>query len=110
MSKQIRRLPKNYDGTQVTNKEVRSLLPSLLGQIGGAFKERGDLIIASWKDVIGPKLAEMTEATAFKEGILYVKVRNSTLYSLLSQHNKQQILTNLRKKFPTVEIKNIFFR
>ena len=52
----------------------------------------------------------MTQAVAFADGVLVVKVKNSTLHSLLSQNDKLRILTMLRQKFPRVEIHNICFR
>jgi hypothetical protein len=63
-----------------------------------------------WPDVIGPKLASMTQAHSFVDGVLLVKVKNSTLHSLLSQNDKPRILNLLRKRFPNVEIKTIYFR
>jgi hypothetical protein len=39
-----------------------------------------------------------------------VKVKNSTLHSLLSQNDKPRILQLLRQQFPNAEIKNIYFR
>lgn len=110
MKKSFRRTPKGYDGTEVTTKSLGDLLPSILAKVGDSYSDRPDLILASWPDVIGPKLAPMTQVQSFQEGVLFVKVKNSTLHSLLSQHDKQKILTTLRQKFPKVEIKNIVFR
>jgi hypothetical protein len=106
----LRRTPKNYDGSGTTSRQLKELLPSVLSQIGGIYEERGDLVLASWPEIIGPQLASMTEAVSFDSGILVVKVKNSTLYSLLSQHEKPRILKNLRDKFPTTSVKNIVFR
>ncbi|MBS0606195.1 MAG: DUF721 domain-containing protein [Parachlamydiales bacterium] len=104
------RVPFGYDGTESTNRDMKSLLPRLLGQIGEMHKERPDLILASWPEIVGSKLAPMTRAVSFVEGILYVKVNNSTLYSLLSQHERGRLVKCLRERFPAVEIKNIVFR
>jgi hypothetical protein len=110
MAKGYRRTPKDYDGTQNTTHSVRGLLPFVLDKIGEAYKDRPDLILAAWPDIIGPRLAGMTQALSFEEGVLVVKVKNSTLYSLLSQKDKPSILYNLRLKFPKVPIKNVLFR
>lgn len=110
MKKNYRRTPRGYDGTEVTTKSLSDLLPSILAQVGEVYSDRPDLILASWPDVIGPKLAPMTQVQSFQEGVLFVKVKNSTLHSLLCQHDKQKILTTLRQKFPKVDIKNIVFR
>jgi hypothetical protein len=104
------RTPKNYDGTETTTHKVSDLLPAVLSQIGEIYQQRPDLILASWPEIIGPKLASMTQAVSFSDGVLVVKVKNSTLYSLLSQNDKPRILNILRQKFPSVQIKTILFR
>jgi hypothetical protein len=97
-------------GYGTTNKQMRDLLPKVLSQIGAIHRDRPDLILAAWPQIIGETLSSMTRAICFEKGILVVKVSNSTLYSLLSQHERGRLLKNLRMKFPSVEIKNIHFR
>lgn len=110
MIKSTKRTPKNYDGTRVTNHTLNDLLPSILAQIGERHELRPDLLLAAWPEVIGAKLAGMTRALSFRDEVLVVAVRNSTLYSLLHQHEKHRLLKALREKFPQVPIKNILFR
>jgi len=98
------------DETQPPAKKIQQLLPRILDEIGRAQKMRPDLILAAWPEVIGAKLAPMTEAVSFHEGVLLVKVKNATLYSLLAQHEKFRLLKSLQEKFPKVEIRNIIFR
>ena len=71
---------------------------------------RPDLIVAAWPEILGEKLSPMAEAVAFADGVLQVKVKNATLYSLLVQHERIKLLGHLRRKFPKVEIRNIIFR
>ncbi len=101
---------RNFPGTKPTGKKLKDLLPEMLSQIGKAYQERPDLILAAWPEVIGEKLASMTEALSFREGIFTVKVKNSTLHSLLVQHEKAKLLKRLREKFPSAGIQNIIFR
>ncbi len=110
VAKRVKRTPKNYDGTGLTTHRIAELLPVVLETIGEVYKERPDLIIASWPSIIGPQLASMTQAISFVDGILVVKVKNSTLHSLLSQKDKPRVLSLLKMKFPKMQIKNIFFR
>lgn len=110
MNKFYFRTPKFYDGTRVTSHRMAELLPRILAKIGEGHQQHGEFILAMWPEVIGAKLAPMTQAVSFAEGVLVVKVKNSTLYSLLSRHDKPRILNLLRKKFPDVEIKNVCFR
>lgn len=98
------------EGSDLTNKQMKDLLPKVLGKIGAIYRDRPDLILAAWPQIIGEKLALMTKAISFDNGILVVKVSNSTLYSLVSQHERRRLLKSLRDKFPSVEIKNIHFR
>lgn len=109
-SKPYSRTPKQYEGTQVTSRRMTDLIPCVLAKIGEVYQQRSDLILAMWPDIIGAKLATMTQAVSFSEGVLVVKVKNSTLHSLLSQHEKSRLLNMLRQKFPHVEIRNIYFR
>lgn len=104
------RKPRGYDGAELTCRQLSDLLPDLMSGIGRMHKERPDLILAAWPDVIGSKLAPMTRAFSFETGTLTVLVKNSTLYSLLSQHEKPKLLKKLREKFPSATIQNIVFR
>ena len=110
MSKSFFRTPKDYDGTDPTGKQIQQLIPNFLRHLSESYKDRGDLILVAWSDIIGPKLAPMTKAVSFEEGVLHVKVKNSTLYSLLSQHEKTRLLKCLKDRFPSVMIRNIVFR
>lgn len=85
-------------------------MPAVLSEVSKVHDQRPDLILAAWQDVIGPKLAPMTQAVSFADGVLVVKVKNSTLHSLLSQNDKSRIISSLRSKFPNVQIKTVFFR
>jgi hypothetical protein len=98
------------DTTRPTGKMLCDLLPKFLEKITKAHEERGDLIMAAWPEIIGAKLAPMTQALSFDKGVLTVKVKNSTLHSLLSQHEKNRLLQNLKQRFPKAEIRSIIFR
>lgn len=108
--KKARRTPKNYDGTQITSHRVSDVLSKALLQIGEVYQGRPDLVLAAWPEIVGEKLVGMTQAASFVDGILTVKVKNSTLYSLLNQHDKPRLLHMLRQKFPGTPIKTIVFR
>ena len=105
-----KRHPRYYDGTLPTTHHIRGLLSHFLEEMGRKFDDRPDLVIAAWPEVIGPHLAALTKAISFVNGVLTVKVSNSTLYSLLSQNDKPRLIQNLRDKFPGILIKTIFFR
>lgn len=105
-----KRLSRNYNGTLPTTRHIQQLLPRFLEDIGRKFSDRPDLIVSAWPEIIGSQLAPMTQAVSFSDGVLTVKITNSTLYSLLIQNEKPRLIKNLRDKFPGTMIKTIFFR
>lgn len=109
MARQTRRLPENYDGVGITTYRIGDILTDVLATLSETYQERPDLVLAAWAGIIGAKLAPMTQALSFSDGVLLVKVRNSTLHEILHRE-KGKILKNLRQKFPKVSIQNIMFR
>lgn len=110
MGKLYSRTPKHYDGTGLTCKSMTELLPGVLARIGEVYQQRPDLILAMWPDLVGPQVAQMTQAVSFIDETLFVKVKNSTLHSILNGKAKSDILLLLRKKFPNTPIKGVCFR
>lgn len=108
--KNIRRTPRNYDGTAVTTHRFADLLPQVLSSIEELHHDRPDLILAAWPEIIGEKFSGMTEALSFIDGVLIIKVKNSPLYSLLNQHDRPRIIRNLQIKFPSVRFEKVIFR
>lgn len=110
MKEYYRRTPRNFDGTKVTTHAIHQLLPQmLLAMEEKAQKNMGEIAL-QWKEIIGEKMAGMTEVQSFVEGILTIKVKNSTLYSLLCQHEKKRLLSALQKKCPKEKIDDLKFR
>ncbi len=95
--------------TEPTSKPIGKLLPRILKDIGALQKDRPDLIVAAWAELIGERFAPMAKASSFEGGVLTVKVRNSSLLSLLVQHEKPRLLRALKEKFPSVAIRDIRF-
>ncbi len=106
----MKRTPKDYQGTEPTGKMIGQVLSDVLEKMGKVYKERPDLVLAAWPEIIGEKLAPMTQALSFTGGVLTVKVKNSTLHSLLSQQEKARLLRRLKECFPSILIRNIVFR
>lgn len=85
---------------RLTNKLLVNLLPKMLERIVAIQKDRPDLIVSAWREIIGKDLAVMAKAIGFEKGVLMVKVSNSTLYSLLAQHEKNVYCKCCVKNFP----------
>lgn len=99
-----------YDGSGTTSRLVCELVPGVMNKITQAVEERPDLVLAAWPEIIGAQLAPMTEVVSFSQGVLSVKVKNATLYSLLSQREKGRILAHLKKRFPKTTFVAVNFR
>lgn len=104
------RLPRNYDGCRVTTRHLRDLMPGVLGKITENFSDRPDLILAAWPDIIGSHLAPMTQAVSFVDGVLLIKVKNSSLYNLLHTRERARLIHAIKAKFPKIIIKTILFK
>ena len=82
----------------------------MLQSINKNYRQQPEMIVKGWSDVVGEKMAPMAKAVSFEEGVLFVRVSNSTLYSLLAQQERPRLLKKLREKFPSTTIQNIVFR
>ncbi len=105
-----KRRPSGYDGCEGTSWHIKEILPSVLRNISSSFHEQSQEVLNAWPKVIGEKLAPMTRAISFSQGVLTVRVHNSTLYSVLVQQQKPVLLSRLRETFPSVKVENIIFR
>lgn len=106
----MKRTARNFNGNECTTHHLGQILPGILQKMEANYGDRPDLVLASWPDIVGRNLSPMAQAKMFSEGILYVEVKNSSLYSLLSQRDRPKLLQALRNKFPQLEIKSIQFR
>jgi hypothetical protein len=101
------RTPRNYAGIQNPAKKMADLLPEVLADLGKKAKVPKEEVSRVWMDLIGEKMAKFTEVASFVDGILTVKVKSSTLYSLLVTHERPRLLAKLQEQF---SIRNIVFR
>lgn len=104
------RTPRNYNGTKPTTRKMNDVLPGVLAKIYRHQENRSGLILAAWPHLVGDKIATMSKALSFDEGVLQVSVANSSLLSLLQQVEKRKLLIRLKQKFPKADIKDIRFR
>ena len=101
------RVPRNYNGTHLPGRQIRDLLPELLGEIG---RKSGDIrsdVFRFWSELLGEQMASMTEPVSLIDGVFTVKVKSGALYSVLCGHEKPRLLKRLQEKFP---IRTIVFR
>ena len=110
MMSKIKRVPKNYNGKMPTSRQIKHLLPYILTGICSKLEDNPSQISSIWQEVVGEKIARLTQVIELNEGVLKVKVDNSTLYSLLVEHEKQRLLKILQTRLPKLKIKNLLFR
>ncbi len=110
VKKRTRRTPRNFDGTEITSRSIDRLLGEMLLQIEERAKKNVDDIEGKWRAVIGEKMAPMTKVASLENGTLTIKVKNSTLYSLLCQHEKARLLCELQKRCSKESIRDLKFR
>lgn len=99
------RTPRNYSGVENPEKKLAELLPDFVHDL--KLLEPKEAVFQFWKELIGEKFAPLTEPVSFVDGVLTVKVKSSTLYSLLVTHERPRLLGRLQEKF---SIRNIIFR
>lgn len=102
-----KRTPRNYSGIQNPAKKISDLLPEFLSEMRGKSALTKEEVFPFWEELLGKEMALLTEFTSLKDGVLTVKVKSSTLYSLLATHEKRRLLGRLKEKFP---IRNLIFR
>ena len=97
--------------TKLTTRKLGEILPTVLHKLEARYQANPQAVLEAWPQIIAPELAPMTLAVSFEDGVLFVKVKNSTLLSLLSNsHDKQTLINTIRNKFPGICIRNIVFR
>jgi hypothetical protein len=99
-----KRTPRHFDGTQITGKMIGDILPKLLKEITTKTQDPREAVFQEWFLAIGEKMAPFTQPLSLNNWVLTVKVKSSTLYSLLSQHERLPLLRRLQKKFPIVDL------
>lgn len=89
---------------------MRELLPQILNRISTNFDQQPYLIIKAWPEIVGERVATMTQALSFIDGVLMVRASNSSIYTLLHLYDKPKIVKKLRERFPQTVIKTVLFR
>lgn len=110
MDTHTKRIPKNYDGSAPTGRQIRDLLPDVLSKLAKKCNDNPHQILAAWPEIVGERIGKMSRAVAYDSGVLKVYVKNSTLYSLLVEHEKMRLIAAFKKRFPKVNFRDIFFK
>ncbi len=102
-------MAKNFSN-QPTSKHLQNMLSNWLVDFEKIYEQKTCRIIEAWPMIIGEKFSSMTRAVSLNNKVLVVTVNNSTLYSLLCQHEKTRLLKKLQKQFSKNLITDIRFK
>jgi hypothetical protein len=101
------RTPRNYNGTERPGKTIGDLASQFLFEVSKKSLDPILEIAPFWAEIMGEKMGSLTQIVSFVDGVLTVKVKSSTLYSLLCQHERPRLIVKLQERF---SVKNIVFR
>ena len=108
--KGTKRIPKDYDGIEPPGRGIDELLKPVLESIEHKKTISIDLIRTVWCEIVGEKIARMTQVVNFQNGFLIIKVNNATLLSILSSQEKGKLMQNLKLKLPNIHFANLVFQ
>ncbi len=110
LMKSRKRTPRDYDGPNPTGQRIETLLPDILNEISKNQQQSIFVIEKVWNDLVGHKITSFTRLTGFENGVLFIKVKNATLLSILSSQEKGRLMQNLTNKLPNIHFKNLVFQ
>lgn len=85
-----------------------SVAHRLLDALGLTEKFREHQAVIRWDEFVGPKIAQVTEATSISNGTLYVKVSSDPWRNEL-QYMREQIIYKINKTLGDEVVKEIKF-
>lgn len=91
--------PRFFSGTQPTSHALDLLVSRWLRAFDKRVSDSPEKAFAAWDAVVGLKISALARPLTFSEGILTVRVQNSTLMSLLAGTERKQILQRLRRQY-----------
>lgn len=95
---------------EAISKKIADILPFVMQKIDHVYANKPSRVLDVWPQIIGEKLAPFTRAISLENGTLIVKVKSSTLLSLLTREEKTNLLRKLQEKFSKDIVRNIIFR
>ena len=96
-------------GKTATPESIGQVLEALIKDLGIERKIKGHQAVALWSEIVGAKIARVTEAHRIEDGVLYVRVQNSVWRNELTMRKPELIrMINVRMKRNTVT--DIVFR
>jgi hypothetical protein len=85
--------------TKDTSRPVGPLVNALMKELGLGGRMTEEEIIAAWHEIVGDFLSKHSTPTRLFEGILYVRVLQSSMQFELERTWKSEILRKLKARF-----------
>jgi predicted nucleic acid-binding Zn ribbon protein len=101
-----RERPARPDQTQ----EVGAALEKVMRKLGLHERITEVQILAAWKDIVGDWFALHTCPDRLRDGILYVRVIQSSVHYELDRNCKAPIIQKLKARFGAARVRDVRFR
>jgi predicted nucleic acid-binding Zn ribbon protein len=89
---------------------VGDTLEKVMRKLGLAERLTEGQILAAWKDIVGDWFAIHTCPDRLRDGILYVRVVQSSVHYELDRNCKTRIIQKLKARFGPTRVRDIRFR
>ena len=86
------------------------LLPSFLKHIDSVRQKSPDKVYTMWYKIVPKNYSVHTKPLGFENGVLTIEVASSTLYAILCAQEKVNLLTELQRRLPSYEIRDLIFK
>ena len=89
---------------------VGEMLEKVMRQLGLHERLTESQILSAWKDIVGEWLALHTCPERIRDGVLYVRVIQSSVHYELDRNCKAAIIQKLKTRFGATRVRDIRFR
>lgn len=94
--------------TRKSPEKIGNLIDSILSERGYLSVCKEWDVVAKWKDLVGEKIASVTECTRMEDGRLYVKVSSASWRNEIS-FLKPEIIKKIKKETDCSTLNDIVF-
>lgn len=93
-----------------SSRPIGDTLAKVMAGLGLKDRLKEHEVLTAWRDIVGDFIAGHSNPQSLKDGVLYVRVLQSTVHYELDRVWKPQILDKLKKRFGGRTVREIKFR
>jgi predicted nucleic acid-binding Zn ribbon protein len=104
---------RGYAETPLTPKlgaHVGDAVRKFLAKVGMVSQLDEQVISAAWREVVGDFIANHSAPDRIQNGVLHIRVTQTTVLFELERNCKARILTNLQERFGKTVVRDLKFR